>query len=306
MKHRKFVDFVIFLNFLFAFNVAANTLERDTLVNGVSGVSIETLYKPSVLSADAKSLRIVNLQSAVGLPKGAMELFIQHRFGPVSSGAYNWYGIDQSFMRIGLDYGLSNAFTVGISRSSMNTTADAYMKWQFVGNKKTEKTVKMAWMSNITSDIRTRKNFTQEPYYYSNRLRFVNQLIITKNLSNVLAVGISPMLVHINLVDKKTDANDIAVLSGFARLKLNEKYAFTLELGTPLDIPEFFPKPINTSAYVPANPYTSVGFDIFTARHIFHLSVSNASSMNEGYLLVADNGKFSESLRFGFNIVRRW
>jgi hypothetical protein len=267
---------------------------------------METLYKPSVLSADAKSLRIVNLHSAVGLPKGAMELFIQHRFGPVSSGAYNWYGIDQSFIRIGLDYGLSNAFTVGASRSSMNTTADAYMKWQFVGNKKTEKTVKMAWMANVTADIRTRKNFTQEPYYYSNRLRFVNQLIITKNLSNVLAVGISPTLVHVNLVDKKTDANDIAVISGFARLKLNEKYAFTLEMGTPLDIPEIFPKPVKTSVYVPSSPYMSVGFDIFTARHIFHLSVSNATSMNEGYLLVADNGSFAETLRFGFNIVRRW
>jgi len=306
MKTRQLTFSITVCLFLLTSNLVADNSETDSISAPVFAIQSETVYKPTVLSADAKSLRIVNLQSAVGLPKGAMELFIQHRFGPVSSGAYNWFGIDQSYMRIGLDYGISNAFTVGTSRSSMNTTADAYMKWQFVGNKKTEKTVKMAWMANVTADIRTRKNFTQEPYYYSNRLRYVNQLIITKNLSDVLAVGISPTLVHINLVDKKTDANDIAVLSGFARLKLNEKYAFTFEMGTPLDIPEIFPKPVKTSVYVPSNPYMSVGFDIFTARHIFHLSVSNASSMNEGYLLVADNGKFSETLRFGFNIVRRW
>jgi len=61
-------------------------------VSGIDSIQDETttfiqsnLYKPPVLSADAKSLRMVNLHSAVGLPKGAMELFIQHRFGTVNS-----------------------------------------------------------------------------------------------------------------------------------------------------------------------------------------------------------------------------
>lgn len=303
MKYLQSISIFLLLIFIAnkanAFSLDSNVVEESQRFNF-------SLYKPPVLSADAKSLRMVNLHSAVGLPKGAMELFIQHRFGPLNSGAYNWYGIDQSYMRIGLDYGLSNAFTVGASRSSMNTTADAYLKWQFVGNKKPEKSIKMAWMSNVTADIRTRKNFTQEPYYYSNRLRFVNQWIITKNLSNVLAIGLAPTVVHINLVEKKTDANDIAVISGFARLKISEKYTFTLEMGTPLNLPELFPKPVETTVFVPNNPYMSIGLDIFTARHVFHLSLSNASSMNEGFLLVADNGIFADYMRFGFNIVRRW
>ncbi len=113
-------------------------------------------------------------------------------------------------------------------------------------------------------------------------------------------------MVHINLVEKKTDANDIAVISGFARLKISEKYTFTMEMGTPLNLPELFPKPIETTVFVPNNPYMSIGLDIFTARHVFHLSLSNASSMNEGFLLVADNGIFADYMRFGFNIVRRW
>lgn len=281
-------------------------LETDSIQEQNELTLKSDLYTPPAFSADAKSLRMVNLHSAVGLPKGDMELFIQHRFGTVNSGAYNLYGIDQSFMRIGLDYGLSNALTVGISRSSFNTLADAYVKWQMVGNKKTEKSVKLAWMSNVTSDIRTRKNFTQEPYYYSNRLRFVNQWIVTKNLSNSLVLGFTPSFIHINLVDKKTDPNDIAVIAGFARLKISDKYSFTFETGTPIQLPELFPKNVATSVNIPQHPYMSMGLDLYTARHVFHISVSNAGSMNEGFLLLSDNGNFAENLRLGFNIVRRW
>jgi len=301
-----------FVLFTFCFSLISSSygkekgIELDSADKSGDVAAVASLYKPPVLPIDAKSLRMVNFHSAVGLPKGAMELFIQHRFGAINSGAYNWYGIDQSYMRIGLDYGLTNGLSVGASRSSLNTMADAYVKYQFVGNKKTEKSVKIAWYSNITADIKSRKNFTQEPYYYSNRLRYVHQLIISKNLSNALALGIIPSLVHINLVDRMSDANDIPVLAGFARLKISDKYSITAEMASPLNLPELFPKPIETVVTVPANPYLSLGLDIFTARHVFHLSLSNASSMNEGFLMVGDNGEFAKFMRFGFNIVRRW
>ena len=92
----------------------------------------EGLYTPPTLPVDAKSLRMVNQQSAITLPARQWEMYIQHRFGALSSGAYNWYGIDQSFMRIGLDYGLNKNTTLGISRSSMGKIADLSVKYQFL------------------------------------------------------------------------------------------------------------------------------------------------------------------------------
>jgi hypothetical protein len=50
-----------------------------------------------------------------------------------------------------------------------------------------------------------------------------------------------------------------------------------------------------------------LGFEIFTAKHMFQLSVSNAQSMNEAFFTTQSNGSFElKNLRFGFNIVRRW
>lgn len=267
------------------------------------------LYTPPTLPVDAKSLRLVNQQSAVTLPKKQWEMYIQHRFGQLNSGAYNWYGLDESYMRIGLDYGLNKNTTVGISRSSLGKIADLYVKYQFLGNKSSESSWKASYYGNVTSDIRKKSNFTDwYPIYYSNRLRFVNQIIISKRIGN-LALGVVPTWVHINLVDKNSNANDIPVMGGFVRFKLNESYCITAEFAKPMNIGlvnALNPRSSSTSVSVPANPYLSVGLDIFTAKHVFHLSMSNAQSMNESYLYVRDNGAFKETLRFGFNIVRRW
>ena len=94
---------------------------------------LKAQYFPPDVSLGRKSLRIINLHGAAGLPKGESEMFIQHRFGNFGSGAYNWYGLDQSYMRLGFDFGLSNRLTTGVSRSSMNKIADAYFKYQFKG-----------------------------------------------------------------------------------------------------------------------------------------------------------------------------
>ncbi len=106
---------------------------REAVTQTINITQIQTKYIPPALSLERKSLRIINMQGAAGLPKGEWEMFIQHRFGTFGTGAYNWYGLDQSYMRIGLDAGLSERLTVGVSRSSMNKIADGYFKYQFKG-----------------------------------------------------------------------------------------------------------------------------------------------------------------------------
>ena len=270
----------------------------------------EGLYTPPTLPVDAKSLRMVNQQSSVTLPAKQWEMYIQHRFGALSSGAYNWYGIDQSYMRIGLDYGLNKRTTIGISRSSLGKIADLSLKYHFLGSNKSESSWKAAYYFNVTSDIRKKADFTdQQPLYYSNRLRFVNQLIFTKSFEDKVVLGLVPTWVHINLVDKNANSNDIPVMASFARVKFNERYCLTAEIASPVNLPGVSllnPRTANTTVIVPANPYMAVGLDIFTAKHVFHLSFSNAQSMNESYLYVNDNGSIKQTLRFGFNIVRRW
>jgi hypothetical protein len=280
------------------------------------GTLKQTQYIPPAYSLERKSLRVINMHGAVGLPKGEWEMFIQHRFGTFGSGAYNWYGIDQSYMRIGLDAGLSERLTVGVSRSSMNKIADGYFKYQIKGkatrsadmstsDKKSEVTA--AWYSNVSINTQARANISPEPFYYSNRLRFVNTLIVSKNINDRLLIALTPSLVHINLVDLATESNDIAVMGAYGRMKFSDRYAVTAEIQKPFLSSMPSPNGAMKSVNIPTDPYMALGFEIYTAKHVFQMSVSNAQSMNESFYTTQNNGPFQLSnLRFGFNIVRRW
>jgi hypothetical protein len=298
---------------------AANNPDGDTLISsaGLSNTQhLQTTYIPPALSLERKSLRLINMHGAVGLPKGEWEMFIQHRFGTFGSGAYNWYGLDQSYMRIGLDAGLSNRLTVGISRSSMNKVADAYFKYQFKGKavqsdeiakRENKSEVTASWYCNMSVNTQLRGSISPEPFYFSNRLRFVNTLIISKNVNDRLLLAVTPSLVHINLVDLSTESNDIAVMGAYGRMKFSDRYAVTAEIQKPFlsSMPNV--RGGSKTVNIPANPYMALGFEMYTAKHVFQLSVSNAQSMNESYYTTSDNGSFQLSnLRFGFNIVRRW
>ncbi len=288
---------------------------REAVTQTVNITQIQTQYIPPALSLERKSLRIINMQGAVGLPKGEWEMFIQHRFGTFGTGAYNWYGLDQSYMRIGLDAGLSERLTVGVSRSSMNKIADGYFKYQFKGKAKaspkkdgdSKSEVTAAWYSNVSINTQARASISPEPFYYSNRLRFVNTIIISKNINDRLLIALTPSLVHVNLVDLANESNDIAVMGAYGRMKLSDRYAVTAEIQKPFLSKMPSPSGASKSVNIPTDPYMALGFEIYTAKHVFQLSVSNAQSMNESYYMTQNNGSFEPSnLRFGFNIVRRW
>lgn len=263
-----------------------------------------TTYLPPAVSLERKSLRIINMHGTVGLPKGEWEMFIQHRFGTIGDGAYNWYGFDQSYMRIGLDYGLGKRITTGASRSSMNKIADAYVKWELPLK---SKSWTASWYSNVSLNTNRRATISGEPFLYSNRMRFINTFTVCKNFNDWLIVGLTPSLVHVNLADASNLSNDIPIMGGYTRVKIGDRYALTAEVQSPMGN-QFYNvigglKNINR----PTSPYVGLGFEIFTAKHMFQLSVSNAQSMNEAYYMVSENGGVGlKNFRFGFNIVRRW
>ena len=68
--------------------------------------------------------RIINGHSVETLQEGEMESFIGHRFGELKGGGYELFGLDQSTIRIGLDYGIKSWLSVGFGRSSFQKTYD--------------------------------------------------------------------------------------------------------------------------------------------------------------------------------------
>ena len=62
--------------------------------------------------------RVINGQSVETKGKGELEFIFSHRFGRLNSGSYNFWGLDDAFVRLGLEYGITDRLGAGLGRSS--------------------------------------------------------------------------------------------------------------------------------------------------------------------------------------------
>jgi len=112
---------ILFSIFLCSFSVKA----QENLLN-LLGNDNERMY----ISYLFKGTKVVNGQSVELPSKGVLQFTIQHRFGTLNSGFYNLYGLDNSQVRLGFDYGIKDYLSVGIGRSSAIKKIDMNSKFR--------------------------------------------------------------------------------------------------------------------------------------------------------------------------------
>src|SRR5215212_8299262 len=64
-----------------------------------------------------KATHLINSQTVESPAKNDLNFIIMHRFGKLNDGAYNFFGLDNASIRLGLDYGITDKLGIGIGRS---------------------------------------------------------------------------------------------------------------------------------------------------------------------------------------------
>src|SRR5438270_2876637 len=117
--------------FIYAINVNAQDTTRST-----RDVSINELIsdKPTreYIEAPFKAPRVIMSHSLEMVRPGVLSFIIQHRFGNVNLGAYEFFGLDRATLRLGFDYGISNDLTVGIGRGDYKKEFDGFLKYRII------------------------------------------------------------------------------------------------------------------------------------------------------------------------------
>src|SRR6478609_11805521 len=85
-----------------------------------------------------KGTRLVNGQTVETKGKKELEFIFAHRFGPMSGGAYELFGLDQAYVRYGLEYGITSRLGVGMGRNSYDKTTDGYIRYKLLRQSKGE------------------------------------------------------------------------------------------------------------------------------------------------------------------------
>jgi len=275
---------------------AAPAWAQDDLLNQLEQQTTDP-QKREVVQATFKGTHIINSQSVETPGKGTLAFLIQHRFGTLNSGAYNFFGLDQAVLRLSFEYGLSDRLTVGVGRSSQEKTFDGFLKYRALRQSTGAGAMPVSVTLLASSAITTLKFQETEKRDDASRLTYAYQMLIARKFSPSLSVQLMPTLIHRNYVNTEAEQNDVYAIGGALRQKLTKRIALTADY--------FYLLPGNT-----ADNYRNalgVGFDIETGGHVFQLHFTNAQGMVEKFFVPQTTGDFFKGdIYFGFTVARNF
>jgi opacity protein-like surface antigen len=157
---------------------------------------------------------------------GKLLLLVQHRFGDISGGAYQLFGLDQATMRLGFEYGLGENINVGIGRSTFMKTYDLFGKFRFAQQ---NENFPLTIVGNVGGSLPTLKNyFSASNNNFSDKFSGSAQLHLARTIGDV-GIQLSPGYLNTGYllsIDKKLSVFTLGI--GGA-VKLSKKVAFNLE-----------------------------------------------------------------------------
>jgi hypothetical protein len=252
--------------------------------------------KKNYINNAFKSTRVINGQSIEMLGTGVLDVRILHRFGYVTSGIGELFGLDNARMRMGLDYGVTKNINIGIGRSNYNKELDGFLKWRAIHQHTGAQAspISLIYVGGITCKAGT---LTALPTAntFANRLGYMHQILVGRKFNRSFSMQLAPMFIHQNLVTFNADKNNFVAVGVGARYKLSNRVAVLIDA-----------HPIISGARKDFNRLPlSIGFDIETGGHVFQLHFSNSKGMNERAFLTETSQQWTKSeFQFGFNLSR--
>ena len=139
-------------------------------------------------AASFKTNRVINLHSLESTTAGVLDVKISHRFGYLNGGIYDLFGLDESSVRLGADYGVSDRLTIGVGRSSYEKTYDGFIKYKLLRQSTGLKNMPVSMAILGTAAITTLKwADPNRDNLFSSRVAYTTQLIIGRKFSKRLS-----------------------------------------------------------------------------------------------------------------------
>lgn len=252
---------------------------------------IEATTESGFIPPAFKGLQIVTGQSTKLASKGDLYSVIAHRFGDVSQGFDNFFGLDNASTKIGFIYGLTDNLSLSLSRETLSKTYEGGIKYRVI-KQSSEFPVEIVGYHVMAVNSELKKN-DYPKLKFSDRLSYLSQALISRRFSESFSLQFSPSYVHKNLYTPGEDEKDQFLTGLGGRYKLSKR----ISLNT-----EYFVNYSNSNTF--KNPF-SLGLDIETGGHVFQLLFSNSRFNSDiGYLTNASGNWGKGNVFFGFNLYR--
>ena len=253
---------------------------------------LEKQNEPIYVNYLFKGTKVVSGQSVELTAKHVLQFNIQHRFGPLNSGAYNLYGLDFAKVRLSLDYGIFDWMSFSIGRSSSIKIIDSNVKLRLKRQIKDGFPLTIVANSSLFLKQWNKKDLKESNLIIHNQFAYLHQFLIARKISRNLTLQLSPTLVHHNLIEENENVRDKFAVGFGGRKKITKRISINAESFYQLNDKQ-------------KNNVFSLGFDIETGGHVFQLHLSNSPAMIESEFISNTNGEWLKGdIYFGFNISR--
>jgi len=274
-----------FLSFISLF-VLIFSYAQDDLLKEIDTVKTEKPYSPSF-----KALQVVTAQSTKLPARKEFYLDISHRFGDVSDGFKNFFGLDNATTKLGVIYGLKDWLALSASRHTYQKTYEFGAKYRLFKQEKESPFDIVGYnVLDINSELR-KDDFPK--LEFSDRFAYLSQLLISRRFTENLTLQLMPSFVHKNLIEPTIDSKNLFSTGLGGRYKISKRVSINAEYFYNFEDKNFYKNPL------------SVGMDIDTGGHVFQLVFSNSQANTEtGYITNATGDWGKGHFFFGFNLYR--
>ncbi len=266
---------ILFAFTFLCYEISDAQLQRERADTGPDYVEIF----PATANAGLSTVQIT--------PKRNLNSTILHTFGLVKNGIEHFYGLDDGAnTRLGLEYGISDRFSIGLGRMTFHKVVDLNSKYGLL--KQTEDgqiplsiTIKMA--SSVTN---------LSGLEFSDRLNYQAAIMLARKFHRI-SLQASPMITYF----QRTTGQNYHRLFGIgliAAYEINDRFSVSTELLPVLG---------NRNPGTHTNMALSLNID--TGGHLFQIFFTSSQWHNEPYIMANNVDQFlNGEFRFGFNIHR--
>jgi len=261
----------------------------------------ETFWTPS----------LVGMGTVEQLSEGHLNVTIMHNFGIATvRPLQNFFGLDVGpNVRLGLDYGITPNWSIGIGRSTFEKVVDMRTKVRLLRQSKAQN-IPLSMSAKIDLGLTTVENGRP----IGDDLNYLISLPVARKFGESFSFQIAPMFSRFNTVNNFQGQADLFALAFGGEYRLSRRLAiiseYSLAFGGEYRLSRRLA--IMSEYYLlpgERNPGTkdafSIGLNIETGGHVFQLYLASSSWHTEQHIIARNTDNFwAGDFRFGFNVNR--
>lgn len=233
---------------------------------------------------------LMALSTTEQLSGGELNVTIMHSFGIATQNTIrDFFGFDNvQNVRLGMDFGLTDYWSMGIGRSSLFNVVDLRSKLSLMKQQTDHST---PFNLSLKGDIGVVTQENNRPF--KDDISTLISAMVSRKFNNGISLQLSPMYGYFSQTRQGEQNNLFSVGIG-SEIKLSDRYSL---------ITEYYPvlgeRNENTN-----NAYM-LGLNILTGGHVFQLFFTSSEWHLDQYVLASNNDQFwAGDFRFGFNVNR--